>query len=238
MAKHALRVSCALGLLAVVIAHKARASSAYRSELLRVAPTTGNTWFDARADFVLDGPSVGFEIRFGLESVIPTQARIDGPGGGFLFDLGTTLIVIHSPGPWPDGYDGATLFTGSFLLPAASYADFVAGQTTLSLTGAGQGDFLGPILPLPGDTDSDGDIDDADLGVSFANYTGPIGPGGGKSPVQGDNDGDGDVDDSDLGSSFASYTGPRATSSVPEPGAIGLTLCGGLLFSRRRRPSH
>ena len=34
---------------------------------------------------------------------------------------------------------------------------------------------------LPGDTDGDGDIDDADLGTAFANYTGPVGSGGGKT---------------------------------------------------------
>ncbi|MFN3168758.1 MAG: CARDB domain-containing protein [Phycisphaeraceae bacterium] len=61
----------------------------------------------------------------------------------------------------------------------------------------------------PGDTDGDGDVDDADLGTAFANYTGPLAPGtGGKTADDGDQDGDGDVDDADLGTAFANYTGP------------------------------
>ena len=82
-----------------------------------------------------------------------------------------------------------------------------------------------PTPAAPGDTDSDGDIDDSDLGTSFANYTGPVGNAG-KTAADGDTDGDGDVDDSDLGSSFANYTGPLSPTSVPEPAS--LTLLGAL----------
>jgi hypothetical protein len=88
---------------------------------------------------------------------------------------------------------------------------------------------------LPGDTDADGDIDDADLGVFFANYTGPVGEAGGKTAAQGDTDGDGDVDDSDLGTSFSGYTGPIAVN-VPEP-ASALVLVGaaaGMCLRRRK----
>jgi uncharacterized delta-60 repeat protein len=64
------------------------------------------------------------------------------------------------------------------------------------------------ISALPGDTDNDHDVDDADLGVAFSNYTGPVGITGGMTKAQGDTDGDGDIDDGDLGLIFASYTGP------------------------------
>ena len=88
---------------------------------------------------------------------------------------------------------------------------------------------------LPGDTDGDGDIDDADLGTSFANYTGPVGAAGGKTFADGDTDGDGDIDDSDLGTTFSGYTGPLSPTSVPEPGALALIALGGLIMLRRRR---
>jgi hypothetical protein len=89
---------------------------------------------------------------------------------------------------------------------------------------------------LPGDTDGDGDVDDADLGVAFANYTGPLAPNtGGKTAADGDVDGDGDVDDADLGAAFAAYTGPTAPAAVPEPTSLALIGIGGLALIRRRR---
>lgn len=88
---------------------------------------------------------------------------------------------------------------------------------------------------LDGDTDGDGDVDDSDLGTSFANYTGPIGALGGRTWAQGDTDIDGDVDDSDLGTSFANYSGPLSTATVPEPGVLGILTMGLIGLSRRRR---
>jgi cyclophilin family peptidyl-prolyl cis-trans isomerase len=89
-------------------------------------------------------------------------------------------------------------------------------------------------IVIPGDADGDGDVDDADLGIAFANYTGPVADGG-KGFADGDTDFDGDVDDADLGIAFANYTGPLAAAAVPEPTSAALLGLAGLALVRRRR---
>ncbi|MFN3167737.1 MAG: PEP-CTERM sorting domain-containing protein [Phycisphaeraceae bacterium] len=114
---------------------------------------------------------------------------------------------------------------GSFLLEKIQQAG--TGDDILQLVN---------FLPaLPGDTDVDGDIDDADLGTAFSNYTGPIGAAGGKTFADGDTDNDGDVDDTDLGTSFSGYTGPLTTANVPEPAGPALLGLGFAAGWRRRR---
>ncbi len=98
-----------------------------------------------------------------------------------------------------------------------------------------RGEFFDQGEQIPGDLDNDGDIDDADFGLAFANFTGPGGVG--KTLADGDLDGDGDVDDADYGLLFAAFTGPfaAATVSVPEPGTAFLVLAATTAFLGRRR---
>ena len=84
---------------------------------------------------------------------------------------------------------------------------------------------------LPADLDADGDVDDADFGISFAAFSGP---GVATSNPDADLDNDGDVDDADFGLAFAAFTGPGGTSTVPEPTAAALLALSGLALVRRR----
>ena len=99
------------------------------------------------AAFTLNGTAVNFTLSLTQEDVVPESAQLVGPQSTFEFDLGEPFITIHSPGPWPNGYDGSTAFFGSFTLPDELEDDFVAGRTTLELLGSRMGDFRGPVLP-------------------------------------------------------------------------------------------
>lgn len=140
------RTSSLLVLLGTVVS--ATAQSAFIASLAPEVPTPENSNIPASAEFSLTGSAVSFVIRFGLENIIPTSARLRGENREFTFELGTPFIVIHSPGPWPDGYDGSTTFSGSFLLPDSLRAELLAGRANLFLPGSAVGDFSGAVLPL------------------------------------------------------------------------------------------
>jgi hypothetical protein len=113
-------------------------------------PTPANTWFRSNAFFYLRPDNiVEFLIRFGVEGVDSARTLIFADNEEFPFDLGEGLDIIHSPGPWPNGYDGATQYTGSFALADSFIDDFRMGQSTLRLEGSDFGDFRGLIVQVP-----------------------------------------------------------------------------------------
>ncbi len=87
----------------------------------------------------------------------------------------------------------------------------------------------------PADLDLDGDIDDADFAIAFANFTGPDN-GPANNPAA-DLDLDNDVDDADFALAFAAFTGPADAVYVPEPAAGVLLGVIALVTIRRKNLS-
>jgi hypothetical protein len=77
---------------------------------------------------------------------------------------------------------------------------------------------------VPGDTDSDDDVDFEDFSVISANFTGTLESGtGGKTRAEGDFDGDGDVDFQDFSILQANFTGNGALTA-PLPASTAATV--------------
>jgi cyclophilin family peptidyl-prolyl cis-trans isomerase len=197
-----------------------RSNLKYTVAMAKVAPEDGggpdsatSGWFinladnSANLDFQNGGFTVFAEVKEGMDVVDTLEAL--------------SVITLTDGVPPPDT---GVLFQNLPLLDSwqgggVSISDFV---------------FTSFEVAVPGDTDFDGDVDDADLGIAFANYTGPVADGG-KGFADGDTDFDGDVDDADLGIAFANYTGPLAAAAVPEPTSAALLGLAGLALVRRRR---
>ena len=90
------------------------------------------------------------------------------------------------------------------------------------------------LAPIPGDANLDGNVDDDDLSMVLANWTGAGGTGG--TWATGDFDDSGSVSDSDLSLLLANWSGPA--SAVPDPATIALlALAAPTLLMRRRKLS-
>ena len=90
-------------------------------------------------------------------------------------------------------------------------------------------------LLLPGDTDNDGDVDNADIGMASGSFTG-AGVSTAMTWADGDVDGDGDVDNADIGFIAGAFTGSASGGApIPEPATLSLLGLGGLAVMRRRR---
>jgi hypothetical protein len=142
-------------------------SVALQANLARVASAPGAYPLTGQANFLLSGSMLNFELFIRFEGIYVSTAEIEGPSSRFRFDLGPALIVVHSPGPWPNGYDGATIYRGSFEVTQTQIEDLLSGWSILTVLGVPQGDLHGRICPLPpapdGDCDGDGVPNEDDL---------------------------------------------------------------------------
>ncbi len=180
---------------------------------------------------------LGHTFGFGISDSF--YRKIDGDlfTGATVIELNGVAGVPIAPGHWASGtrsppYDngpraamGASLILGSRV-----------GFSPLDYAGLADTGWEVPsaLLGLPGDMDSDLDVD----GVDLMRWQRGFGITSGASLVLGDADGDGDVDRYD-GWILRRNLGARATTlpglaQVPEPTTLGLCLSLGLFFFSRR----
>jgi len=113
--------------------------------------------------------------------------------------------------------DLGRLMPGQHVLPLPRFSDWAIAVITL----AGMGD-----------ANADGRVDDDDLSILLAHWTGAGGAEG--TWATGDFDGNGAISDVDLSFLLANWAGAAGTA-VPEPATLGLSVLGGLALLRRRK---
>ncbi len=137
----------------------------FQAELVPITPSPQGTYaLTGTASFLLSGNTLTFEIDIRLEGNYGSTAQIVGRSSLFAFDLGSPEIFLHSPGPWPNGYDGATVYRGTVEITEREIRLLLSGQSVLRLA---QANLRGRIcrFPLvPGcDCDGDGVLNKDDL---------------------------------------------------------------------------
>ena len=93
------------------------------------------------------------------------------------------------------------------------------------------------LAPIPGDANLDGDVDDDDLSLVLAHWTGVGGLGG--TWATGDFDDNGSVSDSDLSLLLMNWGWSLGSGSIamPEPATMALVaLAAPVLLTQRRKP--
>ncbi len=162
-------------------------------------------------------------------------------------DFVSVVDRVVTPAQMKNPYDPVLLADPNYpLLSDFTVAGYATGpaigqeivvKATLMVGSESTGSFIADHARLEellvADLDFDGDVDDADFGLSFAAFTGP-GNGPSSNPLA-DLDQDGDVDDADFGLSFAAFTGPGVSATVPEPASLSLLAWAGAVCLRRRR---
>ncbi len=174
-------------------------------------------------------------------SVTPAQGEIfvgtlDIQAGG-TFDVGTYIFSTTTSGTQIRQY----IVGGQIVSQQAGAYD----EGEYRIGWASENDLVVVGYTIAGDSNVDGDVDNADIARTFLNYTGSTGSG--MDWASGDYNYDGDVDNADIATVFQNYTGSGgglnsttellSIQAIPEPGMLGLLSAGVLALFRRRRGS-
>lgn len=160
---------------------------------------------------------------------------VDASTISLLATLSSEYFVTHTLGvtiPGTHAYFGPSAYVGARLRDDGALNGLVTHDnlTFESATTTG----------VRGDLDLDGDIDQDDLLLALANFTGGnTGPA--RTLADGDLDGDGDIDNVDIGYYLGEVPGPLSSlttatlTAVPEPTSLAMLTAAGLIALRQRR---
>jgi len=151
---------------------------------------------------------------------------------------GRAVIRIESD---PHAHRTSIFWDGELLLSGEDLWDLAAVELVFQYYNHPESHFgiivvdevsLAGIPPAPGDANQDGVVDDDDLSLLLANWTGAGGAGG--TWATGDFDGNGAVSDVDLSLLLANW-GASEGGMVPEPAGLALLAVAGWACPPRRR---